>query len=596
MRLARWLGSTLLFVAFVCGGTQPVLAAVTAALDRDRIAVGETVRLILQHDGSADGQPDLGPLKRDFAVLSRTSGSSMQFINGRASSSTQITLILAPKRDGDIPIPPLQWGGQTSPALVLIVEDSARPARPGNKEAADSAHVFLTTSQDQKQPYVQAAVVLTLRIYADQPLYEASLEFPASNDVLVKPFGTDTPTTEVRNGRNFTVIERKYLLFPQRSGQISLNGPVLKAQIADKRGGDPFGANSLFGDLLGQNPFVGMMNAVRPLLLHAKPVELNVLPRPASTGASPWFPAQRVILEENWPPDQTSVHVGEPITLHMRLTALGLTGAQLPDLSALRMMPEGIKIYPDQATLTEIPQGDTVLGSRDQNLALIASRPGRYVLPAVRLAWWDTEKQVAREASLPERTLEVLPGVTTTQSPVSASPAAAPSLPVTSEVPSEAPTEASSSVARSGAQAFPWPWLSLALGLLWLSTLVAWWVAHRRRPRSVPGPVGKGVMAVTPNRELKAFQRACADNDPHAARQHLLVWAMATWPTKPPTGLNALALRLNDEKVVAPLRQLDRACYTGSGWQGVVLAQYFASVPVHIIPPRYKPALPELYS
>jgi len=273
-------------------------AAVTASVERSRVASGEAVQLLLQHDASTGNQPDLGPLKRDFDILGSSSGSKVQIINGHMSSLSQVNVLLAPKHDGKIQIPPLEWDGQQSAALELTVGGSGGTTQEGVEAASDASHVFLTSTLGQKQPYVQAAVVLTVRLYADQTLYQASLDLPASSDVLVKQLGKDKQMSEAQNGRSYHVVERKYLLFPQRSGKLSLNGPVLNAQVQDTGSN-----NRMFGNLFSQMPFGGIMDSTRPLRLHAKPVELNVLPRPDSADGANWLPAQKMTLEETWSPD-----------------------------------------------------------------------------------------------------------------------------------------------------------------------------------------------------------------------------------------------------------------------------------------------------
>lgn len=564
-------------------------AAVTARLEPNPVNPGEAVQLILQHDGETGKQPDLTPLKQDFDVLGRSTGSSIQIVNGHMSAQTEIDLTLMPKRGGTLQVPPLQWDGQTSPALALTVSGNANAAGtpPGAAPASGSAHVFLTTTLDQKQPYVQAAATLTVRLYTDEPLYQASLELQPSNDVLVQQLGQDSQTSAVRDGRTYRVIERKYLLFPQRSGRIRLDGPVLNAEVPDDRGGnDPFGANAFFGNVFGRNPFGGMMNATQPLRVRADPLVLDVRPRPASGTGHDWLPAQKVTLAETWQPDSGPLHVGDPITRHLHLSALGLTASQLPDLSVLMPLPEGLRAYPDQARLNTGVQGDGVVGTRDQDIALIASRSGRYQIPALHLYWWDTTRNLQREVELPARTLFVLPasgGVAAATVP----PGPAGGTPLLSSGP-----PASSAEQTRAPQSVNWRWISLGLGILWLATLAAWWFSRRRSRAPLPDQPRAARPAQTTAAARKAFQQACHANDPHAARRYLLEWARATWPHDPPLGLQALADRLGDAGPKPLLKQLDRVCYTGGAWEGTSLVNALKALVGN--PNGDSPAAPEL--
>ncbi len=587
-----------LVVALLAGVLSlPALAAVTASLDRTHVALGDTVRLLVQTDASTDKQPDIGPLQQDFDVLGSSHGSSTQIVNGHMSSQTQVTLFLSPKHEGTIRIPPLSWGAEQSAALELIVGGGTNAPAQGGAGPADAAPVSMTATLDQNHPYVQSSVVLTLRLYVGVPLSQASLDMPGSADVLVKQLGEDTQTTESRNGRSYQVVERKYLLIPQRSGQISLKGPTLDAQVQDANVPD---INAFFGNAFGSMPLGRMMGTTRPLRLSASTIELNVQPRPAAATGADWLPAQKVTLEETWRPDNTSVHVGEPLTRHLHLTALGLTGAQLPDLSKLMTVPDGLNPYPDQAKTDDSVRSGTLLGSRDQDIALIASQPGHYELPALKVAWWDTVANVQREATLPARTLDVLPAVggqVASIPPVANNPAAA--LPTL-----DAPGNALHLNVPPGSMtthASVWPWVSAVFALLWLGTGFAWWRARNTRAfiasaPATPSPASADRAAGLPTgKALSELQRACRDNDAQTARQAVLVWAASFWPDSPPRGLQAIAQRLADPRFTEPLQQLDRACYTAAPWQGDSLAQAFAQPPKQTATEKAKPVIPNLY-
>jgi hypothetical protein len=580
MKPFRQLPRQLTVLVLLALTSLPAAAALQAWLDRDQVEPGESVELTLQRDNRSNSQPDLAPLQHDFDILGRASGTNVKIVNGHMSMQTQLRLTLAPKHSGRIEVPALNWDGERSPALGLTVAANSAGMNGGNSgtstATAPASHVFLTSSVEQKQPYVQAATLLKLRLYTDQPLYQASLDLPASNDVRVQPIGKDRQSSEMRGGRHYQVIERDYLLFPQRSGRISLAGPVLDAQVADAHAADQLGGDPFFGNVFGRTPFAGMMNATRPMRLHGDAVVLDVRPRPASVTGQDWLPAQHVRLEESWRPDSGAFRAGEPITRQLRLSALGLTAAQLPDLAARMPLPDGIKAYPDQAKLNNAQQDGSVSGSREQDIALIASRPGRYQLPALHLTWWDTTRNSPREAILPARTLEILPGVAGAEAappPVTRAPTASPAEPSSSTLAFPLP------IAGARSTAFPWPWLSLVLGLLWLATLAAWWRKGRTAASSAPAPTASGPDPTRAGEARKAFRQACRDNAAPEARRHLLAWARATWRHDPPAGLAALARRLDGAELPALLRELDRACYAGGDWHGEALAEALSALP-----------------
>lgn len=584
------------FVLTACTFALPALAAVTASLNRDNIASGGTVQLQLQHDGTTDSQPDLGPLRNDFDVLGSSSGSNVQLINGHMSSQSLVTVLLSPKHDGTIRIPPLQWDGQQTAALELTVGGSGNTAsgQPGSTSGGAS-HIFLTATLDQKQPYVQAADVLTVRLYADQPIFQASLDLPASSDVLVKQIGKDIQSSTTRNGRNYQVVERKYLLFPQRSGTLSLDGPVLDAQVQASGGNNPFGNDPAFGNLFGQMPIAGMLSATRPIRLHGKTITLNVLKRPAAATGASWLPAQNVTLQETWKPDSGAIHVGDPVTRHLQLTALGLTGAQLPDLGSLMQVPDGINTYPDQSSTKDAIQGDTVLGSRDQDIALIATRPGHFELPEVKLNWWDTVHNVQHVITLPARSLDILPAVggssTATLPPPTVASPTLPSQGAATSAPIQVRFDR-----NTGSRT--WIWLSAVLALLWVGTLFGWWYTQRRKTTVPDEKIKDASTSQAPRSSgaFKAFKNACLNNDPHAARKNLLAWAVTAWPTDPPGGLNELSRRIGGAELNEALRQLDRACYMNDTWHGSFLAKLISAAPKPANPATSSQDLPTLYS
>lgn len=546
-------------------------AAVKATVDTDRLATGETLELTLSYDGQTGSQPDLTPLEKDFDVLSTSRSSNVQIINGSMSSQTQLRLTLSPKRSGRLTIPSLTWNNERSAPIQITVSGSGSSSSAEKQE--QSSNVFLVTSVDEPRPYVQGAVKLTVRLHAAVPIYRATLDLPASSNVLVQQLGKDRNSEKLINGRQYTVIERQYLLFPQQSGALEIPGPVLDAQIAVRT---PRSSRDPFSDFFDRSPF-GDMRTLKPIRIRGDDIKLQVRPRPAAATASYWIPAKDLTVTSAWQPDSLQTQVGEPVTLDLRLRAEGLTAAQLPDVLSLLQLPQGLKAYPDQAKLENSEANGTIVGERVQSVALIADRAGDFRLPAVNIQWWDTKADELRTIELPARTLRVLPAPGTTSS---AAPSVARQGAPAVELDESAPGQTAAS-SPANASSGPWQWVSLALVILWLGTVLAWWLS-RRRTTKAPAQSQPQVTArarIDASEARDRFLSACKVNDAIAARRALLEWARAKWPDAPPLGLRALADKIEDANIAALLVELDRACFAGGEWNGAPLAQALNKLP-----------------
>lgn len=610
-RLARSLyaGGLVILGGLLC---SPAWAAFTASTDRTQLAAGESLQLTLQSDRRGSSDPDLAPLEKDFDILGRSTSNSLQILNGSMSSQRQVKLVLAPRRSGLIEVPRLTWDGESSAAIDLNV--GANGAGPGGTGAsgADSgapanaaAHVFMTTSLDSLQPYVQSAVSLKVQLYSDKKLYQASLDLPGTADLLVRRLGEDVTTQETRNGRPYQVITRHYLLVPQRSGEIVLDGPVLNAQVADVNNGrvDP-----ILERLFGQLQIEGGLNGTRPLRLRGDALKLVAQPRPPAGRSGEWLPAQQLTVDEVWRPADKVIQVGEPLTRHLRIVTVGQSASQLPDLSALMPMPAGLKAHAEEAKLNDDMQDGHVIGQREQDITLLADQPGRYALPELRLAWWDVVSNQRREAVLPAVIVEVVAAAANAAAagasdvampPVSTQtmPGAAPAASSAASSPDLSPAT-SGLLGASGGTAVDWIWVSAAFALLWLGTLGAWTWTHRRRHANGADPTSPAVKSpdTSSAQARAAFQQACRSHAARRARDALIAWARATWPHGAPVGLNALARRLDDAALTEMLRELDRACIADTRWNGDALARALPTLQSGAAPAKTAQELPGLYS
>ncbi|HVY22932.1 MAG TPA: BatD family protein [Steroidobacteraceae bacterium] len=566
-----------------------VHAAVRAWVDSSQIAPGDTVQLTIEHDGQTSDQPDLSPLKQDFDVLSSSRSSNVQIINGNMSSKVQLQLMLSPKHNGALHIPSITWGSDHSSPIDVQVNASAGDNNQTGGGTSNDRPVFMQTTVDQSQPYVQAAVKVTVRIYASTTLYQAGLDLPGNNDVLIQQVGKDQSSTVVRNGKRYQMIERHYLLFPQRSGKLTVPGAVLNAQIAVRDRNNPFDDDDAFNGIFGGAPFNGMMTSTKPLRLHGDDIVLNVQPRPAQANGSYWLPATHMDVTAQWHPDVAHVKVGDPVTLELHQQAEGLTAAQLPDLSSLLQLPSGIKAYPDQARLSNNTQGDTVVGTRDQSIALIADEPGQFTIPALHVQWWDTQAKQMRDVTVPSRTLTIT-GMPNTNVSQNASPALTAAPPSMQSATSASGSHHAVAAAVSDVNVRRWQWISVALTLLWLITLAAWWYSYRFRKAKSPAQTtmekAEHPKQLSAAQARDEFIRACKQNDAARARRNLLAWIAAEWGNAAPNGLRAFASQAGNAELNGLLLELDRAVYLGEHWNGTKLMAVLNKLPSSSATPK----------
>ncbi|CAI8792220.1 conserved protein of unknown function [Methylococcus capsulatus] len=502
--LRAW-GPLILGLLLWLGWSGAVLATeIIVTADREPVSVNESFDLTFSADESPDGEPDFTPLSRDFRVLSQSQNSQISMVNGKVSRTFEWTVTVVAKQAGTLTVPPIAFGDDRSKPLTVTVTD--RPA-PGPAGSAGDDALLIEVDVSPKNPYVQAQVIYTVRVLYRTRLGGARLSPLEIPDALVQQLGDKHNYSTERNGATYSATEIRYAIFPQKSGPLLIPPLTLDAEVqASGRG--------------GFNPFFG--RPMKTVSLRSKAIELQVRPAPAAFSGKHWLPAQNVTLEETLSPDTGRIETGQPLTRTLTLRAQGATVGVLPELG-LAGLPEDIRRYPDQPALDEQRQGTGLLSTRQEKTALVPDRPGRYLLPAIEVPWWNTAAERMEVARLPEREIEVAAG------------AAAPIQPVPEPTPASAQETAGTPPVKGGepesgrADSPIWFWLCLFLAGGWLITAGLWWRTARwsqkktvMKPSESPQLSGSRLM-----RELK---EACAANDPGRARRALLDWAAQRWP------------------------------------------------------------------
>jgi hypothetical protein len=559
---------------------MPAMAEVRAHLDRDRVYVGDPVTLVIESSGASSGDPDLSPLKKDFRVLGTATSTQFSFINGRTSNRTTWTVQLGPLQLGRLRIPPIQVGAEQTAALELEVTEV-----PEQITAQQSEHLFLEAEVDiGDHAYVQQQIPYTLRFYSDDTVVSGELRAPQPKDALIRQLGNDRHYNVTRNKRQYRVTERRYMISPEKSGELQIPPATFSGQLRTAQtmpGGVP--QSGMMQRFFRNAPFAGG----KPVRAHSKAITIDVRPRPAAAG-SHWLPAEGIELHDSWTQDPPQLRTGEPVSRTISIRATGLSDTQIPELQL--EPPEQTRVYPETPVNDSHTDGDKVYALSRQTFTYIPGRAGELTIPAVELPWWNTRSDEQAIARLPQWVVKVAAG--------SGAPASARNQASMPERQPRTTTQGSRDEPRqidgAGDEGFEmraWHWLAFVVLGLAVVLLLA-----RKRLAGAIAAKSSAARQTAPQPSTRApdtaglmsqLQTACAANDARAAALALLELGRARWPDDPPNSLGELAQRLGDgrETVMA----LDRALYAAdtSTWDGARLWRLVSeSWHKHASPPK----------
>lgn len=514
---------TLMIVAACWLGLPSAQAATRAWLEQPQVALGEAVTLNIE-TGLASAAPDLTPLMDDFELSGQSSSRSVRMVNGQMASRTLYAITLTPKRAGSLTLPSLQVGSERTAPLTLQV--TAAPGSPAN---GGDARVFLETVVDDAKPYVQQAVGVSVRLHYAVPLASGQLDLDTPEGALLQKIGDDITSSREINGRRYNVVERRFLLVPDRSGPMTLPAPRFVGR----------GAGGWMDDFLGGNS--------REMRAAGSARTLEVRPQPANA-PQPWLPLRDLRMRYVAAPQ--TLRAGEAATLTVEVLAVGAIRAQLPELPSPSV--PGAQVFAEPPQYDESFAGGTPQVRLTRRYSVVPNQAGPLLIPGPSLGWWDVRAGSAQTASLPDLKLTVAAGSGSFAAPAAASPdAAAAGASGTGNALVLGPE-------ASPADAGPWRWLAAGFALLWLATLV--WALQRRTivPARRTAVAGEHAAPAAATHSLADLKRALDGADLVEVGQVLCGLA-----APPARDLDALAARLQQASQRDAIEDLRRACWAG---------------------------------
>ncbi|EKE83809.1 BatD family protein [Idiomarina xiamenensis] len=534
-----------LLIILVClissWAAQAEITEVTASIDKNPVVVNESfvLRVEVNDDVNAD-QYQPSQLFDNFVVGRTTTSRETAVINGYLTKKTRFTTVLISQQPGNFIIPPIRIGNAQSEAIDLkVLKAGSQPAGRSDRIA------FMTAQLSHDSVYVQQQVSYITKLYLAADLNKGALSKPQLDDADIYQIGQDQESSEMIDGRRYRVYERRYQITPNRSGEFDITGARFDGEVYTDR------SQAMFSSFSGTQP----VSAIAPLQ------KLTVKPMPSNWQGA-WLPSDLVTLSREFNPDSDSIKVGEPVTVTMMLTAVGVKPEQLPELKL--PLPDQLKVYPDNENTDQFTRNGTHIAQKTVSFAVIANAAGEFTIPAMRIPWLNTRTGKTNYAQVPAKTLQVTGTAEQVDTRKLENSQATPTQPTASVENDSQDSDSNASdndVSSNSLPAF-WLWLSAGLALLWLLTVLLWWWslrrAHQQRLQHQQQRQRQQLQRVL--KPWQALQRACRDNQAEPAAQALLAWYQQH-SGKPVHRLSVVAEDLQDAELSAQLQRLQQHLY-----------------------------------
>lgn len=342
-----------------------------------------------------------------FDVLygpSTSTQSSFQMINGKTTQSSSITFtyVLLAKKEGEfkIPVASVDVTGKTirsnSTTITILPSSngggsagtqgqSAQQGRPRDRhesaEALGDKDLFITATASKTKVFEQEAVVLTYKLYTLVNIRQLVGEMPELDGFHCQELNNKAQLSlkyEHYNGRNYgTAIWRQYVLFPQKSGKLTIPSISFEAEVEMANAmADPF--DLFFGG--------GSLTQMVRKTIHTPSIDLDVaalpVPRPDNfSGAVGKFTMTGTIAPEQ-------LNANDAATLKLVVSGQGnMKLMKAPTLDA----PKDFEVYTPKETDKTTNTAAGAKGNVTFDYVMVPRHGGNYTIPAVEFVYFNPE-------------------------------------------------------------------------------------------------------------------------------------------------------------------------------------------------------------
>lgn len=379
---------------------------------RNKVVQGRQFQLEYVVTGTNDGEITLPAFNGCTELFRGTSrGTSVNIINGNVTRTitNSVVVTLRADEEGTHNIEPatLTIGDKTyktKPITLTVLKGDDADAASAQGGASQRSERSATVSQGNRTEtftrlvlsrtsvYEQEAILATLKVYTLAPqLNFTKVTLPAFEGFAAQEL--DVPQSnqwdsERYNDRNYkSAVLRRVLLFPQQTGEITIDGGSSEIEVYEVQGINFFG-----------QPFYDVVtkNVVTPS------VKVNVKPLPQGKPAT--FIGGVGSFELQSKLSSQAIKANEALTL--TLTIKGKGNLQLMQNPVVEF-PSEFEAYDPQVNLDLHSGLGGVTGTRTIEYTIIPRYAGTFTIPPIEISYFDVNSKSYKTLSSQEFTVEV---------------------------------------------------------------------------------------------------------------------------------------------------------------------------------------------
>ncbi|MCM1224035.1 MAG: BatD family protein, partial [Lachnospiraceae bacterium] len=279
-------------------------------------------------------------------------------------------------------------GSASSPATSPSTSTSAAVSAPApNFTQADRGEFFVKAAVSNTSPYVQEAIIYTVRLYSRVPLYGyPEISYPKMNNCVFEEIQAPSSrglTTTMVNGIPYECFELYSLIvYPSKSGELKIDG----------------------GDVIINSPGVGRIgDTPNTITLNVKDLP-NYQSHPDINGVGNYKVSAKL--------QDKTLRNGEPAHITFTIKGTGNPAfVSLPDIQSL--LPEGVKLIKTDSNIDKKALPQDVDASVKFDCTIVASKPGDYVIPHVEFTFFNPKSGKWYNETTAEIHLKVAQGTST---------------------------------------------------------------------------------------------------------------------------------------------------------------------------------------